>query len=429
MLALACAFAACDRHSAAEVPESYGHGSSHEKSYTDHQIRQPPGLAQLFGHAGLGGNQAKASPPTHSAHRHASGTADGRAFLPLRQLGVECPRGRQVWRDAFAASSCATFRCFESLEVELAPGPQFFTGDNAQGKTSILEAVCVLLRLASPRSTLLTPLVRAEVAGLCRAGPVRHAADAILLSVPSGASSRSTAWSNPGRRNISGWRGWSTSATRTSDWCAGHGGGAAAVPGFPGQRRSSHFTARTSARTSGRCGRATGCSRPCRCAGGRWRPTMHALLEAGTLLTRLRRSLVAELAPWAARAQRKIGVDDRRASGGPSLGLTNPVQRRGLRCRAVRLHVIEEARRRQTVVGPHRDDLLLNLGRRVRRRRLARRDSSVRWPWRSSSRRPICLKPSGRSRRCCCWTIFSVNSIPTVVTPCSPRCRRTRSNW
>jgi hypothetical protein len=30
--------AACDRHSAAEVPDSYGHGSSHEKSYSDHQI-------------------------------------------------------------------------------------------------------------------------------------------------------------------------------------------------------------------------------------------------------------------------------------------------------------------------------------------------------------------------------------------------------
>lgn len=37
LLALAGAFAACDRHSAAELPESYGHGSSHEKSYTDHQ--------------------------------------------------------------------------------------------------------------------------------------------------------------------------------------------------------------------------------------------------------------------------------------------------------------------------------------------------------------------------------------------------------
>ena len=38
VLALGGLLAACDRHSAAEVPESYGHGSSHESSYTDHQI-------------------------------------------------------------------------------------------------------------------------------------------------------------------------------------------------------------------------------------------------------------------------------------------------------------------------------------------------------------------------------------------------------
>ena len=58
------------------------------------------------------------------------------------------------------------FRCFERLEVELVPGTQFFVGDNAQGKTSILEAVCVLLRLASPRSTSLLPLVREGTRGL-----------------------------------------------------------------------------------------------------------------------------------------------------------------------------------------------------------------------------------------------------------------------
>ena len=38
LLALGALFGACDRHSDAEVPESYGHGSSHEKSYSDHQI-------------------------------------------------------------------------------------------------------------------------------------------------------------------------------------------------------------------------------------------------------------------------------------------------------------------------------------------------------------------------------------------------------
>ena len=30
--------AACDGHSAREVPESYGHGSSHQVSVTDHEV-------------------------------------------------------------------------------------------------------------------------------------------------------------------------------------------------------------------------------------------------------------------------------------------------------------------------------------------------------------------------------------------------------
>ena len=30
--------AACDRHSAVEVPESYGHGSSHQPSGSDHEV-------------------------------------------------------------------------------------------------------------------------------------------------------------------------------------------------------------------------------------------------------------------------------------------------------------------------------------------------------------------------------------------------------
>ncbi len=37
-----CTLAACDKHSATEAPESYGHGSAHKKSYTDHQIDGAP---------------------------------------------------------------------------------------------------------------------------------------------------------------------------------------------------------------------------------------------------------------------------------------------------------------------------------------------------------------------------------------------------
>src|SRR3989440_7816768 len=52
------------------------------------------------------------------------------------------------------------FRCFESLGIEFAPGFNFFVGRNGQGKTSILEAACVLLRLQSQRSATLGPVIR-----------------------------------------------------------------------------------------------------------------------------------------------------------------------------------------------------------------------------------------------------------------------------
>src|SRR5258708_33604098 len=52
------------------------------------------------------------------------------------------------------------FRCFESLSVEFAPGFNFFIGRNGQGKTSILEGACGLLRLQSQRSSTLAPAVR-----------------------------------------------------------------------------------------------------------------------------------------------------------------------------------------------------------------------------------------------------------------------------
>jgi DNA replication and repair protein RecF len=52
------------------------------------------------------------------------------------------------------------FRCFESLALQLEPGFNFFVGENGQGKTSILEAACVLLRLQSQRSSSLLPLIK-----------------------------------------------------------------------------------------------------------------------------------------------------------------------------------------------------------------------------------------------------------------------------
>ena len=62
------------------------------------------------------------------------------------------------------------FRCFPTLSCALGGGITLFTGDNAQGKTSILEAVCVLLRLQSPRTSTGKELARFGTDGFGVAG-------------------------------------------------------------------------------------------------------------------------------------------------------------------------------------------------------------------------------------------------------------------
>jgi DNA replication and repair protein RecF len=52
------------------------------------------------------------------------------------------------------------FRCFESHEVEFAGGLNVIVGPNARGKTSLLEAACILLRLQSPRISRLAHAIQ-----------------------------------------------------------------------------------------------------------------------------------------------------------------------------------------------------------------------------------------------------------------------------
>src|SRR6185436_12388593 len=52
------------------------------------------------------------------------------------------------------------FRCFEQFETEFVPGTNFIVGPNAHGKTSLLEAACILLRLQSPRISQLARVIQ-----------------------------------------------------------------------------------------------------------------------------------------------------------------------------------------------------------------------------------------------------------------------------
>jgi DNA replication and repair protein RecF len=52
------------------------------------------------------------------------------------------------------------YRNYESLELPLSPGASLFTGDNAQGKTNLLEAIYLLATTRTPRSSSDSDLVR-----------------------------------------------------------------------------------------------------------------------------------------------------------------------------------------------------------------------------------------------------------------------------
>lgn len=62
------------------------------------------------------------------------------------------------------------FRCFEALALDFSEAGAVMVGANAMGKTSILEAVCVLVRLQSPRSTRMGKMTKVGLSGFGVAG-------------------------------------------------------------------------------------------------------------------------------------------------------------------------------------------------------------------------------------------------------------------
>lgn len=69
------------------------------------------------------------------------------------------------------------FRCFPSAAVQFTEGFNFIIGANGRGKTTLLEAACVLLRLQSQRAATLAPAIRAGERGFTVSG---HAQDHLL---------------------------------------------------------------------------------------------------------------------------------------------------------------------------------------------------------------------------------------------------------
>lgn len=252
------------------------------------------------------------------------------------------------------------FRCFPALEFTASPGAQFIVGDNAQGKTSILEAAAVLLRLGSPRSSTLAPLTRFGAASFSVQGrfgtaemQFRWSAESRRLALDGkpqagpGEYLRVARVVYFGNSDVELVRGPGEGRRRFLDFV-----GAQIEPLYRSNLRAYEKALRSRNRLLK--------SAPLR------RREVEAydapLLDAGGLLTDLRRTLIAELAPWAQRAQTSIrghiGEEEQLSleyhpGSGADFAAALAASRE------------EETRLRQTVVGPHRDDLILRLGGRL----------------------------------------------------------------
>lgn len=245
------------------------------------------------------------------------------------------------------------FRCFESRAVEFEPGFNFIVGPNGCGKTTILEAACVLLRLQSQRAPNLTPTVRAGQRSFVLSG---HA-EGHLLQFYYSALRRKLAFDGVEQREPSEYLRLVrvvSFANHDLELVRGSAEMRRRYLDFIGLQVDARY--RPALRTYERALR----SRNALLKSAAPRPReleayTEPLLRAGKLLREMRAALVRQLAPNAAASQRAI-------SGQEEVLLLEyaPGNEEDFAAHLARTREDEE-RLRLTTVGPHRDDLRLQV--------------------------------------------------------------------
>lgn len=246
------------------------------------------------------------------------------------------------------------FRCFKTLDIEASEQGAILTGDNAQGKTSILEAICMLVRLQSPRTHRLPTLARHGCPSFGIAGDpwqcerqVRWTKDGLALQSNGEPCNGKPSYLNDGGLIV--WMG-----NEDLDLIRGPGEVRRRYLDFigvqinPGYRRAwSRYTRALRAKNI--------LLKDPKPNDTEIRSYEELLVEHGTTLTETRARMVADLAPLVAEAQSHISGNDEALTlhylpaSGPDLRLSILQARE------------REFRLRQSVVGPHRDDLALRL--------------------------------------------------------------------
>ena len=246
------------------------------------------------------------------------------------------------------------FRCFEALDLEVPPAGAILVGANAQGKTSVLEALCVLIRLHSPRTNRLITLNRISSSGFGIAGDpwgcerqVRHTATGLLLQTQQAKSATRNAYLEDGGLVV--WMG-----NEDLELIRGPGEMRRRYLDFIGAQINASYR-----RSWSRYRRALQAKnlllKAARPRDAELLAYEDILVEHGTVLIEARTRMVAELNPLVAAAQ--CGIS---ASNEPLALQYLPASGPDLR-ESMLLARDRETRLRQAVVGPHRDELALRL--------------------------------------------------------------------
>ena len=276
------------------------------------------------------------------------------------------------------------FRSYADVDVELGPGVTAFIGRNGQGKTNLVEAIDYLSRLASHRVASDAPLVRAGAEqALIRAAVVRDGRTATLeVELNPGRSNRARVNKSPlpRARELIG-------LVRTVVFSPED---LTLVKGDPSDRRrflDDLLVLRTPRLAGTRADydrilrqrnsllKTMGATR--RGRGGEGQESAHSTLEVwdthlattGSELLAERLALVDELRPYVGKAYETVARgatrEDAEIEYKPSFELDGAVDRASLE----QVMLAELGRRRSdeldrgiSLVGPHRDELMLTLG-------------------------------------------------------------------
>ena len=237
--------------------------------------------------------------------------------------------------------------------MEFAPGLNFIVGPNARGKTSLLEATCILLRLQSPRITRLAHVIQHERRGFVVDGYYgpRHlqfyfSRERKKLALDEVEQKNAREYLEIARvvyfanSDIELVRGSGEARRRFLDFVAAQCDGTyrQALRDYERALRSRNLLLKS--------------------ASPRWREIAafdEPLLSSGQRVSAQRAKLIEELQPEAERAHRAIsGAREKlQVEYVPGAGEDFP--------RALVAAQKEDARLRQTSVGPHRDDVQFTL--------------------------------------------------------------------